>query len=140
MRNAHGVDDVDRGLVRVTPLRSRRQVGGEGDVGASLGGELDSVQVDRFQICDAGLVRGYRAAGTVDIVAGGIGPPAGQVIAGRIHQIAVRIELEGAGAREQVFAGRFAAVHRRADGEIGRAHVGTPVTNAHLVCRLLLDN
>src|SRR3546814_10835238 len=23
--------------------------------------------------------------------------------------------------------------------EIGRAHVGTPVTNAHLVCRLLLD-
>src|SRR3546814_3724212 len=24
--------------------------------------------------------------------------------------------------------------------EIGRAHVGTPVTNAHLVCRLLLEN
>src|SRR3546814_5951211 len=24
-------------------------------------------------------------------------------------------------------------------GEIGRAHVCTPVTNAHLVCRLLLD-
>src|SRR3546814_9083468 len=24
--------------------------------------------------------------------------------------------------------------------EIGRAHVGTPVTNAHLVCRLLLVN
>src|SRR3546814_3959837 len=24
-------------------------------------------------------------------------------------------------------------------GEIGRAHVGTPVTNAHLVCRLLLE-
>src|SRR3546814_4734159 len=24
--------------------------------------------------------------------------------------------------------------------EIGRAHVCTPVTNAHLVCRLLLDN
>src|SRR3546814_9620102 len=24
------------------------------------------------------------------------------------------------------------------DGEIGRAHVCTPVTNAHLVCRLLL--
>src|SRR3546814_6127496 len=23
--------------------------------------------------------------------------------------------------------------------QIGRAHVGTPVTNAHLVCRLLLD-
>src|SRR3546814_6450453 len=25
-------------------------------------------------------------------------------------------------------------------GEIGRAHVCTPVTNAQLVCRLLLDN
>src|SRR3546814_6128057 len=25
-------------------------------------------------------------------------------------------------------------------GEIGRGHVGTPVTNAHLVCRLLLEN
>src|SRR3546814_1243465 len=24
--------------------------------------------------------------------------------------------------------------------QIGRAHVGTPVTNAHLVCRLLLEN
>src|SRR3546814_10852587 len=24
--------------------------------------------------------------------------------------------------------------------KIGRAHVGTPVTNAHLVCRLLLEN
>src|SRR3546814_9061113 len=24
-------------------------------------------------------------------------------------------------------------------GQIGRAHVGTPVTNAHLVCRLLID-
>src|SRR3546814_3856889 len=25
------------------------------------------------------------------------------------------------------------------DGKIGRAHVGTPVTNAQLVCRLLLE-
>src|SRR3546814_1173732 len=25
------------------------------------------------------------------------------------------------------------------DAEIGRAHVGTPVTNAHLVCRLVLE-
>src|SRR3546814_8881637 len=25
------------------------------------------------------------------------------------------------------------------DGETGRAHVWTPVTNAHLVCRLLLE-
>src|SRR3546814_5568334 len=28
---------------------------------------------------------------------------------------------------------------RAATGEIGRAHVCTPVTNAHLVCRLLLE-
>src|SRR3546814_6564707 len=27
----------------------------------------------------------------------------------------------------------------RAGGQIGRAHVWTPVTNAHLVCRLLLE-
>src|SRR3546814_4912695 len=27
-----------------------------------------------------------------------------------------------------------------AEGKIGRAHVCTPVTNAHLVCRLLLEN
>src|SRR3546814_5553143 len=27
----------------------------------------------------------------------------------------------------------------RGSAKIGRAHVGTPVTNAHLVCRLLLD-
>src|SRR3546814_4419577 len=27
-----------------------------------------------------------------------------------------------------------------AAGQIGRAHVCTPVTNAHLVCRLLLEN
>src|SRR3546814_1353511 len=28
----------------------------------------------------------------------------------------------------------------RLGAEIGRAHVRTPVTNAHLVCRLLLEN
>src|SRR3546814_10874645 len=28
---------------------------------------------------------------------------------------------------------------RRDDKQIGRAHVRTPVTNAHLVCRLLLE-
>src|SRR3546814_5184470 len=29
---------------------------------------------------------------------------------------------------------------RRARSKIGRAHVCTPVTNAHIVCRLLLEN
>src|SRR3546814_8302523 len=31
------------------------------------------------------------------------------------------------------------SVGQRLQGEIGRAHVSTPVTNAHLVCRLLLE-
>src|SRR3546814_3275767 len=31
------------------------------------------------------------------------------------------------------------AYHGRSKQEIGRAHVCTPVTNAHLVCRLLLE-
>src|SRR3546814_4782341 len=34
---------------------------------------------------------------------------------------------------------RRAARTSYADDEIGRAHVLTPVTNAHLVCRLLLE-
>src|SRR3546814_4649404 len=35
--------------------------------------------------------------------------------------------------------GLIGAVEIVADKEIGRADVGTPVTNAHLVCRLLLE-
>src|SRR3546814_9556718 len=38
----------------------------------------------------------------------------------------------GAGDDDFGLGGRFT-------GEIGRAHVLTPVTNAHLVCRLLLE-
>src|SRR3546814_10677270 len=38
-------------------------------------------------------------------------------------------EVDDAAALPQLFA----------DGKIGRAHVCTPVTNAHLVCRLLLE-
>src|SRR3546814_5143695 len=40
-------------------------------------------------------------------------------------------------------ASGFSAEHRADDDmntQIGRAHVSTPVTNAHLVCRLLLEN
>src|SRR3546814_9057566 len=40
-------------------------------------------------------------------------------------------------------AGAGTAVSGKGQGgnrdEIGRAHVGTPVTNAHIVCRLLLE-
>src|SRR3546814_10098106 len=50
----------------------------------------------------------------------------------------------GAAERIRDAAARPGAVGGRADarrpGEIGRAHVCTPVTNAHLVCRLLLEN
>src|SRR3546814_6700003 len=35
--------------------------------------------------------------------------------------------------------GRRRALARRIGKEIGRAHVCTPVANAHLVCRLLLE-
>src|SRR3546814_3213914 len=34
---------------------------------------------------------------------------------------------------------RYSPSTTRGSWEIGRAHVGTPVTNAHLVCRLLLE-
>src|SRR3546814_1719895 len=43
-----------------------------------------------------------------------------------------------AGAPRQPAAARPLGLSRR-QGEIGRAHVCTPVTNAHLVCRLLLE-
>src|SRR3546814_1168937 len=36
-------------------------------------------------------------------------------------------------------APRFTSSQIEAAKEIGRAHVRTPVTNAHLVCRLLLE-
>src|SRR3546814_7491071 len=47
-----------------------------------------------------------------------------------------KLSLQGEG----VFASS-APTHRRpragSSGQIGRAHVGTPVTNAHLICHLL---
>src|SRR3546814_5021812 len=51
--------------------------------------------------------------------------------------------LEYRGAAEFVVHALFADIAVGADAdiepEIGRAHVCTPVTNAHLVCRLLLE-
>src|SRR3546814_8128454 len=49
--------------------------------------------------------------------------------------------LIGRGRRLEAYvrAGLRRAVHRRGRGQIGREHVWTPVTNAHLVCRLLLE-
>src|SRR3546814_5318540 len=44
-----------------------------------------------------------------------------------------RVQLEGAQRAMRV------TTSRELDGQIGRAHVWTPVTKAHLVCRLLLE-
>src|SRR3546814_4594443 len=58
------------------------------------------------------------------------------------------LSRDSAGTRSQVLAFHFhendeprttARLALPRDGEIGRAHVWTPVTNAHLVCRLLLE-
>src|SRR3546814_2034707 len=43
-------------------------------------------------------------------------------------------QLSGSGAMDAV-----ASRQRSFDRKIGRAHVCTPVTNAHLVCRILLE-
>src|SRR3546814_3150472 len=53
--------------------------------------------------------------------------------------IAVFLELMGLPQEdvEQLLAWEMNLLHQ--PDEIGRAHVCTPVTNAHLVCRLLLE-
>src|SRR3546814_9842812 len=48
-------------------------------------------------------------------------------------------QLWKSGGGEWTAAYDFPADPRRSSLQIGRAHVRTPVTNAHLVCRLLLD-
>src|SRR3546814_4695498 len=54
-----------------------------------------------------------------------------EIAAWAAGQIADRMARSGAHAM-QLHIGRIVL-------EIGRAHVSTPVTNAHLVCRLLLE-
>src|SRR3546814_5383293 len=49
---------------------------------------------------------------------------------------------------DEMFSGRLSVAGERIErarrgkssSPIGRAHVGTPVTHAHLVCRILLEN
>src|SRR3546814_6564721 len=53
--------------------------------------------------------------------------------------IALDIHLEDGGVMNETVDGRDRHGGIRADPEIGRAHVWTPVNNAHLVCRLLLE-
>src|SRR3546814_8430332 len=61
-----------------------------------------------------------------------------RLLARRICQRAADVRIERGAVLGRLPAAAQPAVplHR----EIGRAHVCTPVTNAHLVCRLLLEN
>src|SRR3546814_5725619 len=69
---------------------------------------------------DQGTVADAEGAGIGDVIAG---PGTFQ----QPEAVIRRGDTEGAG------------IHRHRRREIGRAHVCTPVTNAHLVCRLLLE-
>src|SRR3546814_3051754 len=101
-----------------------------GNLGRSLGG-LSLLSL-------GGLVLGL-LLGLVDLLLGGDRGGLGLVLSflerlvEDLELVALRLgDLEGAlGARKALELLPVA-------GEIGRAHVGTPVTNAHLVCRLLL--
>src|SRR3546814_6770483 len=74
----------------------------------------------------SGFERSLRTtATTLNVVQGPLGPIAGRVgaLAAAVGELTgFRLGLAGTGA-----------------AQIGRAHVCTPVTNAHLVCRLLLE-
>src|SRR3546814_1522080 len=86
-------------------------------------------------------------------LAGDAGAAAGQGLAPRLRNpLAAILAIIGAFALGEAEARQFdgvghrvvdlflhGAVARPAIGQIGRAHVCTPVTNAHLVCRLLLE-
>src|SRR3546814_4598915 len=83
-----------------------------------------------------------------------VGAAADEVVVGLLDEAALLgIEARGfAGVVDRLHAGEERAVeidlvlhlrkHRPDDAgeKIGRAHVCTPVTNAHLVCRLLPEN
>src|SRR3546814_6163322 len=53
--------------------------------------------------------------------------------------VSITRHLSGVRKRPASGSGRRRSACWACRTEIGRAHVGTPVTNAHLVCRLLLD-
>src|SRR3546814_1661439 len=58
---------------------------------------------------------------------------------GRYPNVYVNLEVTSASAATRPAAFGHALGMMASIGEIGRAHVWTPVTNAHLVCRLLLE-
>src|SRR3546814_8352915 len=78
-------------------------------------------------VCSSDLVGGNKKPGAAAALQIALGD---QPVAGGSNRIAPQPEIGGqAAARRQAFAG---------GQQIGRAHVRTPVTDAHLVCRLLL--
>src|SRR3546814_7433563 len=65
----------------------------------------------------------------------------GRDVATILEMVALtRLECLIGSAAEMRMALTQAVHHARQRREVGRAHVSTPMTNAHLVCRLLLEN
>src|SRR3546814_5131993 len=58
----------------------------------------------------------------------------GSILSSELYRVALQFAHQACSPR--VAAGNRAA---RGSRKIGRAHVCTPVTNAHIVCRLLLE-
>src|SRR3546814_7443088 len=79
--------------------------------------------------------RGWQPLQTLDLVAAGLGQPGVEEIRLLGNHEVYLIE---AATGEDLSLPRLLNWWRYG-GEIGRAHVGTQVTNAHLVCRLLLE-
>src|SRR3546814_10759591 len=74
-----------------------------------------------------------QSAGTVEGEAvGAVEGIVGRDVGGARFQIAASVYLTGLPANTKMS-------HSKVVAEIGRAHVCTPVTNAHLVCRLLVE-
>src|SRR3546814_2996228 len=62
-----------------------------------------------------------------------------RIVAGRMRDEVLRIEAKYSRYRDDSIVSRINAAAGTATAEIGRAHVCTPVNNAHTGCRLLLE-
>src|SRR3546814_3724201 len=104
------------------------------DVGAGRADHLDPVDDLRRDAVDE---HGAVVAGAGDRPA--VDQHLGEALAEAAHLRCVGL-ADVAGERNARHAAQLVANGYRFEfGEIGRAHVRTPVTNAHLVCRLLLE-
>src|SRR3546814_7907022 len=97
---------------------------------------LNALDVDNAVVVEGKLAEGYRKQAPYDVI----------VFQGSVAEVpeAVKRQLADGGRLVAVVLddagiGRGTMVQRAGD-KIGRAHVCTPVTNAPLVCRLLLEN